>query len=257
MSFTDWLFEADGFVNPPIQGQWKFLHILTLVICIVAIFTFKFLASKSKNKEKIQKIIVYTLVSMILFFEVVSRIVYMVKLYYYHDPSMAGLDMVWILLPKPWCAVSCWALMASVLVKKKFFYNYAALSALLCAVIFFTYPGVGYNNQYIMFSNLYSIVTHALLLTTSITLMIFKWTDFKYENLWKVLLSFVITMVYALVEIYVLKIQNDPMYFMPHGDIQEGILNIPWSIYIVLYTMLIVIYINAFYLTQNKKKAKA
>ena len=43
MTFEDWLFEASGFNNPPYQGQWKFLHILTLVICVSLIIGFYFI----------------------------------------------------------------------------------------------------------------------------------------------------------------------------------------------------------------------
>lgn len=253
MSFTDWLFEAEGFVNPPKQGQWGVLHILTLVLCVLAIITFYFISKKVNNKERFKKIVIHALVYSILFFEIVSRIVYIVRMYYYNDPLMADYDLIWVLLPRPWCAVACWSLIASIFVKKKFFYNYASLSALLCSVIFFIYPGVGYNNQYIMFSNLYSIVTHALLLTTSITLIMFKWTEFKIDNLWKVLLAFLLTQVYALIEVFVLKIHHDPMYFMPNGDIQAGILGIQWWLYIIGYIALIIIYINSFYLVGDKK----
>lgn len=256
MSFTDWLFEAEGFVNPPISGQWKFLHIMTLVLCALTIIAFYFMVKKSNNKEKLKKIIIITLVSLILFFEVASRIVYIVRLYYYHDPYMNGTGMKWIMLPKPWCAISCWVLMISVLVRKKFFYNYASLSALLCAIIFFVYPGVGYNNKYIMFSNLYSIVTHALLLITSITLIVFKYTEFKYKNLWKVMICFALTVAYALLQIYVLKIHHDPLYFMPNGDIQAGILRMNWGIYITLYCLFILVYINTFYLIEDKQTLK-
>ena len=96
-----------------------------------------------------------------------------------------ALDALWIIIPKPWCAVSCWLLIACVFVKKSWFYNFASLSALLCSVIFFSYPGVGYNNEHLLFENWYSILTHALLLTMSITLIVLKFTDFRYREIWK------------------------------------------------------------------------
>lgn len=248
MTLKDWLFETGDFANPYYPGQWKFLHILTLVICISLIIGFYFIVKYSKNKEKTKTIIITTLVSIIAFFELASRIVYCVRLYYYHVPDMEGLDLIWIILPKPWCAISCWTLIASVIVKKKFFYNYASSTALLCSLIFFAYPGVGFNNEYIMFSNLYSIVTHALLLTTSISLITLKFTDFNYKDIWKVIICYIITYIYGLLEIFVLKIFKDPMYFMPGGDIQAGILGIPWVLYIILYILLIIVFINSFYL---------
>ena len=120
--------------------------------------------------------------------------------------------------------ISCWFLAACVFVKKTYFYNFASLSALLCCVIFFSYPGVGYNNQIVLFMNLYSIVTHALLLTMSITLIVLKFTAFRYQHMGKLSLGFALTFAYGLVEIYRLKAQTDPMCFMPDGDIQADIL---------------------------------
>ena len=256
MRFVDWFFEIGEFDNPFYQGQWKFLHILTLVICAVLIVTFALLYKYLKNKEKYRKILIITLVSIIAFFEIVIRIVYCVRKYHYNMPDMESHSLFWIIVPKPWCAIACWALIASVFVNKKFFYNYASLSALLCSVVFFSYPGVGFNNEYIMFSNLYSIVTHALLLVTSITLITCKFTDFKYKEFYKLAICFVVTFIYGLLEIYVFKTERDPMYFMPGGDIQQGILGIPWGLYITLYILLFAVYVNAFYLVDDKMTVK-
>ena len=141
--------------------------------------------------------------------------------------------------------------------KKPFFYNFASLSALLCSVIFFSYPGVGYNNEIILFENLYSIVTHALLLTMSITLMVLKATEFKYKHMWKLTICFALTFAYGLLQIYVLKTQEDPMYFMPNGDIQADILKISYGLYLVLYIALIVTYVNVFHLIGDWATVKA
>lgn len=142
------------------------------------------------------------------------------------------------------------------MVNKKFFYNFASLSALLCSAIYFVYPGTGFNNVYMLFPNIYSIITHALLLIMSITLIVLKFTDFKYKDIWKVLICFVLTFGYAFLEIFVLKIQPDPMYFMPNGDIQAGILKISYGLYLFLYIMLMVVYINSFYLISERKEIR-
>ncbi len=253
MRFTEWLF--GGINNPVTNGRWGLLHILTLVLCAACIVGFYFLAKRATDPERVKRIIVYSLAGAILFFEIMIRFVHCIKLYYYHQPEMNGVTFLWILIPKPWCAISCWALIACVFVKKAFFYNYAALSALLCSVIFFAYPGVGYNNQYILFENLYSIVTHALLLTTSITLIVFQYTEFKFKEFWKFGVSLVLTFAYGLLQIYVLKTQVDPMYFMPNGDIQ-GILGVGYGVYLFLYIALIVVYVGVFYGLGDKESVK-
>lgn len=254
MSFSTWLF--GGFDNPFKAGQWRPLHICTMLACVGLIIAFYFIVKKSENKERARKIIVYSLVCAILFFEIMIRIVYSVKLYVLHQECMNGVTALWIILPKPWCAIACWVLMASVVVNKPFFYNYASLSALLCSVIYFAYPGVGFNNEHLLFENWYSILTHALLLTTSITLVTLKFTEFKYKNIWKVAIAFALTYVYGLIEIFVLKVFADPMYFMPEGDIQAGILHISYGLYLFLYIALILIYVNAFYLIGDRENVK-
>ena len=83
MTFSEWLF--DDFNNPPIQGQWKLLHILTMLISIAFIFAFYYIVKYSKNKEKTRKIILFTLVSLILLFEIASRMVYIIKKYSFNS----------------------------------------------------------------------------------------------------------------------------------------------------------------------------
>jgi parallel beta-helix repeat protein len=175
------------------------------------------------------------------------RFVYCVKLYYFHQPEMNGVTLLWIILPKPWCAIACWSLMASIFVKKPFFYNFASLSALLCSVVFFVYPGVGYNNEHLLFENWYSILTHALLLTTSITMMVLGYTDFQYKDFWKTGLCFLLTFGYGFAEIFLLKTQTDPMYFMPGGDIQADILHLSYGLYLFLYILIFLVFINVPY----------
>ena len=254
MSFSQWLF--GGIENPFKAGQWGPIHIAVMISCVALIIVFNLIVKHSHNKDAAKKIIVYALVGAIAFFEIMIRFVRCVNLYYFHQQGMEGVTLLWIMLPRPWCAISCWALIASVFVKKTFFNNYASLSALLCSVIFFIYPGVGFNNVHLLFDNWYSILTHALLLTTSITLMTFKYADFKYKLLWKVAVCFLLTFGYAFIEVFVLHIHTDPLYFMPNGDIQAGILRISYGLYLFGYIALILIYINTAHMIGDKETVK-
>ena len=254
MTFSQWLF--GGIDNPYKNGRWGLLHIMTLLVCVGCVVGFYFLVKHAKNKDRTRNIIVNSLAGAILFFEVMIRFVYFMKLYYFHQEGTESWSVLWIMIPKPWCAISCWALIACVFVKKAFFYNYASLSALLCSFIFFCYPGVGYNNEILLFDNWYSILTHALLLTTSLTLVVLKFTAFKYKDIWKLAICFVLTYAYGLLQIYVLHTQDDPMYFMPDGDIQADILHISYGLYLTLYILLIVIYVNAFHLIDDRATVK-
>ena len=254
MTFAEWLFslnEKPIIENPEVNGRWGLLHILTLVLCVGLILAFYFIVKKSKNKEKASKIIIIVLASLILFFEFMMRFV---RFTIYWDDMTVYLAF-WILLPRPWCALSCWALMISVLVNKKFFYNFASISALLCALIFFACPGVGFNNKYILFDNLYSIATHALLLVMSISLITLKFTDFRYKGIWKEAICFAATFLWSAMTIS-LGFERDPMYFMPNGDIQAGIFGIPYGVYMVIYVVFLLLFINTFYLINDRKNVK-
>lgn len=256
MTFKEWLFETGEFVNPPISGQWGLLHILTLVLCALAVTGAFFLVKHSSNKEKTARAIVLTLACLLLFFEIAQRFVYFFRRFYFNVEDMRGLTALWILLPKPWCAVGCWTAVAAVFVNRKFFYAFASIQGLICTLIYFVYPGTGYNNQYIMFSNLYSITTHALLLTLSLMFIVLKLAAFEYKDFLKTAVCFAFVYAYAFLEIYVLETFADPMYFMPGGDIQANILNIPWGIYIVLYVVLLIVFINAFYLIADRNTVR-
>ena len=136
-------------------------------------------------------------------------------------------------------------------------YNAASIMALLCAIIFFAYPGAGFNNELIEFENLYSIATHSLLLVVSITMMTLKFTEFKYKNIWKDLICFVVIFAYAIFETYVLKIATNPLYFLPAADneIQE-IIGVSNTLYVVIYFAFLAFFINMFYLVSHIKSRR-
>lgn len=247
MSFKDWIFSS--YPNPSISGQWGLMHILTLVLCVAVIVSVT-LIFRNKS-EKAKRIVLWVLAALILVFELTRRIVNLIK-----NTNWDATSVLYILLPRPWCAISCWATMISVLVNKKFFYNFASATSLICAIIFFAYPSVGFNNKYILFENLYSIATHSLILITSILLITLKFTKFEYKNIWKEAICFAVLLVYVFLEIYVLKIEGDPMYFMPNNDVMD-ILSISYGAYLPLYILFMLVYLNAFYLIDDRKSVKS
>lgn len=244
MSFKDWLF---GGIEGSKVVRWGLGHILTLVGCILAIVV---IALLFKNKDKkVKKRVLNFLVLLILFFEIARRVVNLIK-----TTDYSFLNILKILLPRPWCAISCWVLIFSALIKKKFLYNFASISALLCAIIFFAWPGVGFKCPDFLFDDLYSVATHSLLLITSISLMTLGFTKFRYKKIWKVVLCFVLIFAYALAEIY-FKIEDDPLYFMKGNDI-HSFLGINYYLYLTIYFAFLILFINIFYLIQKAKDKK-
>jgi len=257
MTFHDWIF-SNYPPNSSIGGQWGVLHILTILVCIAFIVGLSMLSSKS---EQTRKLVIRILVAVILFFEVARRIINIIKGGEYNFQ-----DFCRTILPRPWCAIACWSMIFTVITQKKFMYNFSSTISLLSALIFFIYPSVGFNNKYILFENVYSIGTHALLLITSILMLVYGLCDFRYKRptfkggAMKEFIALGVMFVYAFVEIFVLKIESNPLYFMPGGEVQE-ILGLGYGVYLIVYSLFLVLYFNLFYIVQyfmlkNKKSVE-
>ena len=249
MSFKEWLFSL--YPNPHIDGQYGLLHIITMVF-IAALVVVSTLLLKKKS-EKTKRIFLCILAAIILTFEIARRVINFCK-----GSDFTVNSVLHILLPRPGCAISCWLVIIATFINKKFFYNFASIIGIICGIIFFAYPGAGYNNKFILFENLYSIVTHTLFFTTSICFITYRFTDFKYKKMWKELICLSVLIIYIFMEIYVLKIEYDPFYFMPNNDVQE-IIGFSYNLYLPLYIVFMFIYINIFYLIpciKNRIKTK-
>ena len=247
MSFKEWLFSS--YPNPSISGQWGMLHIITLLLCIAVIVAISIIFHNKSYKAK--RIILWVLFSLILLFELSRRIINLTM-----NTNWDANTVLYLLMPRPWCAISCWCLMASVIVNKKFFYNFVSPTALICAIIFFAYPAAGFNNQYILYENLYSIATHSLIFVMSILLITLGFTKFEYKHIWKECICYAVLILYTFLEIYVLKIEADPMYFMPNNDVQD-ILGLTYPLFLTMYIVFMLVYINLFYLIDDRKSVKA
>ena len=142
MSFKDWI--NSSYPNPVINGRWGLLHISMLVLSIAIILVLTLLFRK--KSEKSRKIVLFVIIGIILFFELARRIINICK------TTEFTLDhTLYILLPRPWCAISTWSFILLLFVKKQWLYNFTCFTSMLCALVFFAYPGVGFNNQYILF----------------------------------------------------------------------------------------------------------
>ncbi len=246
MSFKDWLFTK--YPEESKTLPWGLGHVLTLLACICFIVII-FKLFKNKDKSTKRKLL-WFLVAIILLFEIARRVINLLKTTDYSLNNLLS-----ILLPRPWCAISCWALILCAIFNKKFLYNFACIISLLGSVAFFAYPGVGFKSPYFLFDDLYSVVTHCMLLITSISLMSLGFVSFRYKKIWKVLGCFAIVILYALLEVYVLKIENDPMYFMPNGDIQN-VLGIDYRTYLISYITFLFVYVNAFFVVYEIKRKR-
>ncbi len=251
MTLHDWIFS----IYPPdsvIQGQWGVLHIGTLLLCIVLIAGIAYML-RSKNDTTRQTTIMI-LAAVILLFEITRRVINFSRGY-----AWDWNYFLHTMLPRPWCAISCWMTIAAAITKKRFLYNFSAMNGLLCALVFFAYPSVGFNDRYILFENVYSISTHSLLLITSVLMMLFGLTHFsaKRSDLFKEGAFLAGVYAYAFAEIFWLKIEPDPLFFIPNNQVQ-AILGLPYGWYLVVYAGFLLFYFSLFhivqYLLNNKKE---
>lgn len=260
MTFIDWLYSErpEGAVVE--ANPWGLLHITVLLSVIAVIFLIALVFRK--KDERIRRIVMLIITIGLVFFEVTRRIINLSRGDLIVDGIIDWDLIIYRLIPRPWCAISCWVMIASFFVKKKFFYNFTVMSSLLSAVIFFAYPEVGFKTH-IAFEEIYSIGTHSLLLIGSISLITLKFTDFRYnrgkEKFWYELICYGVVFMYAILEI-ILKIEPDPLYFMPGNGVNE-IISLPYPIYLFLYLVFIFgVWNNTFYLIpiiiNNQKNKK-
>ena len=246
MTFTSWLFST--YPNPHKNGEWGALHIIVLSLCIAFIVISSILLKNKSKKTKYT--ILCVMAGILVFFGLARRIIGFAK-----ATEFTLYNVLYTLLPRPGCAISCWLVVIAVIINKKFFYNFASIISILCSVVFFAYPGAGFLNEYILFENLYSIVTHAVFFIMCFCFITYGFVDFDYKTIYKEGVCLALLIVYTFLEIYVLKINSDPFYFMPNNEVMK-ILGMDYSLFLPLFLVFIVVYLNAYYLIPMLKKRK-
>ena len=246
MGFIDWI--CSTYPNQNVDGQYGLLHILTMVICAAVVVGSSLLLRGKSDKTKRTVLFVYA--ASLVLFGLVRRVVGFCV-----TEEFTTNRVLRILLPRPGCAIACWLVIIATIVNKKWMYNISAIVGILCAVIFFAYPSVGFTKKYILFEELYSIVTHSVFLTASICFITYKLTDFKYNKIWKELVGIAVLVAYSFIEVYVLKIDPDPFYFLPKNEVQE-IVGMGYGMYLPLYLVFMFVYINVFYFIPYLKSKK-
>ena len=251
MTFRDWIYTRRP-PNDGYNGQWQFPHILTFCLCIAFMIFLSFMFRKKSKNTRLT--VVRVLAGIVLFLEIARRIIS------YKKGEMFDLNSTLThLLPRPWCALSCWMLIFASIFNKKTLWNFTAINGLLCCIIFFAYPSTGFNHKHLLFENYYSIITHAALFICSILILTYKFGDFRYkretfkDGILKEIIMFAVLFTYGFLELpFLLDLSFDPMYFVPTysgytNDVQE-ILGVSGALYLTIYFAFLLIWVNAFYL---------
>ena len=248
MGFLEWLYST--YKPNPTVDPWGTLQIIVVLLCIGFVVASTLLL---KDKSDMTKYIVLaSLAIVMIIFGITRRVIGFI------NPT--GHEMTFnrvlkILLPRPGCAISCWLVLIALIIRKKYFYNFASIVGILCATIFFAYPSVGFTNKYILFENLYSIVTHSIFLVICICFITYKFVDFDYKSIWKEGICFGAMLLYTFLEIYVLKIDPDPFYFLKDNEVQE-VVGMGYGLYLPLYLLFMIVYIGSYYVIPKIKELK-
>ncbi len=251
MTFLDWLYSHYP-ENSACNGRYGLLHISVMVGMVLFSLLIYFLFRKSsiKCRENVIKV----LAVLVLIFEISRRVINISR-------GINDFDtLLYVLLPRPWCAISCWFLIFTAFLKKTSLYNFTSANALLCALIFFSYPAVGFNDRYILFENVYSIGTHTLLFVSAVSTISLGLTNFEIKK--KTIMPFIIMLLsvfaYAFIEIFLLNVEPDPLYFMSGNDVQS-FFGVNYGAYLIIYVLFLAFYFSLFYIVQyfaNKFKNK-
>ncbi len=238
MTFREWLY--GGYPpNSAYAGQWKWAHVLTLLLSVAVAVALACIFRK--KKRTVREIVVKTLAVLILTWEVAWRIVSFAK---GDANSLQG--AISMLLPQSWGAFALWIMIIAAVCNKKSVWNFAAINGLLCSCVYFAYPTAGFSHTVYAFNDVYVIATRALTLIASISILTLSLGDFRYRRdtftrgILTEIILFACMFAYAFALTVFLK-TPDPMYFA------QAKWGLPYAVYLALYVVGLLVWVNAFY----------
>lgn len=222
-------------------------HIITLVLVVVLSIVLSLIFRKKSQKAK--NILFYVFGGLFLFFEIASRVVNLIIADTYTVTSVAK-----IILPMHICSVMVWVFIVAIFSKRQFLINYSVIGGILATTAFLLYPAVGLNRVYMSFTCIYSTVSHMLGFVCCILLMTLGKANFRFGDIWKTFLCFVVMFIWGALLNFVIFPGSDYMY-MVNDPLELG-LNFPYQI---IYGAIIVVYTLVYYiiytLTHRKRTA--
>lgn len=236
MSFRDFWTNENNPSLPKSEYLYGTRHILVLVATLVACIVFTWIFCKRSDRAK--KILFRVFASILLFFEIASRVVNLIIAESYTLESVMK-----ILLPMHICSVMVWVFIIAIFTQKKFLLNFSVLGGVLATIAFLLYPAVGLNKTYITFTCFYSIFSHMLGFITCILLMTLGQVKFEFKKIWQPIVCFAIMFGWGVLLDWVIFPGEDYMYL--RNDPLELGLSFPYQL---LYLGIILVYITMFYL---------
>lgn len=236
MTFHDFWTNENNPALPKEEYLYGARHIivlvLTVLLCIILTLIFY------KKSDKVKRNLFYCLGAILLFFEILSRVVNLII-----EPNLNLENVVKILLPMHICSVMVWVFIFAIYSKNKMLLNFGVIGGLLATVAFLLYPAVGLNRVYMSFTCIYSTFSHMLGFVTCVLMLTLGLAEFEFKKMWQTYLCFVVMFAWGALLNFVIFPGSDYMYMV--NDPLELNLNFPYQI---LYALLLVVYIFIFYL---------
>ena len=235
MTFHDFWTNENNPSLPKSEYLYNTRHILVLVGILIACVTLTLIFYKKSEKAK--NILFYVLGSILLFFEILSRIV---NLIITTDYSLENIFK--IIAPMHICSVMVWVFIIAIFSHKKTLMEFSVIGDLLATVAFLAYPAVGLNKVYMSFTCIYSTFSHSIGFVTVILMMTLGKVHFQFKDIWKIYLCFAIMFLWGVLLDFVILPGSDYMYLV--NDPLELKINIPYQL---LYGIILVFYVLLYY----------
>lgn len=236
MSFKDFWTNQNNPKLPQSEYLYNTRHIICLVIVAIACVLLSLLFRK--RSEKTKKILFYTFGGIFLFFEIASRVVNLII-----ETNYTAENIFKILLPMHICSVMVWVFIVAIFSRVQFLINYSVIGGILATLAFLLYPAVGLNQVYMSFTCLYSTISHMLGFICCILLITLGWAKFRWKDIWKTFLCFIVMFCWGALLNFVIFPGSDYMYMI--NDPLGLKINFPYQI---LYVAVIIAYTTMFYL---------
>lgn len=227
MTLIDWILGNGIQRLQPHEFLYKTNHIITLILVALTAITLSIAFRKNK---KMQKITLHVAVGTMLFFEIASRIITIIKLNSYTFENLYK-----ALMPCHFCSIVVVTLLVAFYTKYQPLLNASVVAGFLATIVFLLYPSVGFNTNIITFSQTYSIVSHSLGFILSVLLVVYKKVDFSINKIHHTIIYFAGAILYMLfLNIILFKGSN-------YGYFVENELGLDVSIHVYRLVLLLII----------------
>ena len=247
MTFKDFWTNENNPKLPESEYMYGTRHLIVIMIVIMAsVLLSLYFAQKS---QKAKQRLIYVFGGILLFFEVVSRIVN-----FFITPNLTFGRVIKILLPMEICSVVVWSFILAIFIRKRTLYEFCTIAGLFATLAFLLFPAVGLNRTYMSFTCIYSVVSHMTGFVCAVLLMTLGFVKFEFKRIWRVYLCFAIMFAWGVLLDLVIFPGSNYMFILE--DPLEMGLKFPHQLF---YGAFIAVYVLLFYVIdyiKNKIKQK-